>query len=257
MRINKDLLIYVRLLLVGLIVIFGALTIIASVPEKKQPMKYIWVKPNSNDQDYKRDNYDCLKESQQRVSESSSEGRSASSSSTMQANNNLYNACMQARGWSMQREDAGEKKAAAKAAKSASKKKASKETEPDQVVAEDNNASVSPFVDNLKVGQDGDKAVATYDLVGKNGEKEAKVTVAIIIDGKRRTAETLHLTGDFGKRVKVGLGKKIIWKATADLPSNFDGELSWDVTAASVEKAKPATTKKVKKKAKKTESVSD
>lgn len=134
------------------------------------------------------------------------------------------------------------------------------QTEPDQVAVGDKNAGVSPFVDNLKVGQDGDTAVATYDLVGQNGEQEADVTVAIIIDGQRRTAETLHLTGDFGKRVKIGQGKKIIWNALTDLPSNFDGELSWDVTAASAQPLSQTEKKKVKKakkKAKKAEPVSE
>jgi outer membrane protein len=86
-------------------------------------------------------------------------------------------------------------------------------------------------VKNLKVGQEGGNAVATYDLVATAGEREAEVTVAIIIDGKRRTADQLNLSGDFGKNVKVGHGKRIVWNATADLPPGFDGELSWDVTA--------------------------
>jgi peptidyl-prolyl cis-trans isomerase C len=86
-------------------------------------------------------------------------------------------------------------------------------------------------VKNLKVGQEGDSAVATYDLVATAGEREAEVSVAIIIDGQRRTADRLRLSGDFGKNVKVGTGKRIVWEATADLPSNFDGELNWDVAA--------------------------
>jgi hypothetical protein len=93
---------------------------------------------------------------------------------------------------------------------------------------------VAAEVKKLNVSQNGDKAVATYDLVGVEGEQEAEVTVAITIDGVRHTAEGLKLTGDFGKGVKVGQGKKIIWNATADLPSNFEGDLSWDVQAISI-----------------------
>jgi hypothetical protein len=110
MRINKGLLIYVRMFIAGLVGLFGILTIIASVPEPKPTITYIWVKPNSTQQDYNRDNYVCLKESQQRVSEYSREGRSSASSSTMQANDSLYNACMNARGWSLEREFPVEKK---------------------------------------------------------------------------------------------------------------------------------------------------
>jgi hypothetical protein len=118
-----------------------------------------------------------------------------------------------------------------------------------QVVDGDGNDSMLPEVKNLKVSQIGDNAVAIYDLVGVAGVREAEVTVAITIDGDRRTAERLSLTGDFGKGVKVGLGKKIIWNAMADVPSDFDGELNWDVKAVSVS----APVKKVKKATKKAE----
>jgi FKBP-type peptidyl-prolyl cis-trans isomerase FkpA len=92
-------------------------------------------------------------------------------------------------------------------------------------------AAVAAEVKNLKVGQSGDNAVATYDLVGQGGELETEVTVTINIGGKIRTADKLSLTGDLGKGVKVGPGKKIIWQAKSDLPPGFDGELNWDVRA--------------------------
>jgi hypothetical protein len=107
--------------------------------------------------------------------------------------------------------------------------------------------SMVPEVKNFQSAQIGEKAVATYDLVAVNGEQQADVIVAIIIDGDRRTAETLKLTGDFGKGVKVGPGKKIVWNAMADLPPDFDGELSWDVKAT-----KSSAPAQKKKKAKKT-----
>jgi len=89
-------------------------------------------------------------------------------------------------------------------------------------------------VKNLKVSQIGDNAVATYDLVGGAGEQDAEVTVVITIGNERRTSDKLSLTGDFGKGVKVGTGKKIVWNVMKDIPANFDfenGELSWDVKA--------------------------
>jgi peptidyl-prolyl cis-trans isomerase C len=89
-------------------------------------------------------------------------------------------------------------------------------------------------VKNLKVVQEGDKAVATYELVATAGEQEAEVTVAIIVDGKRRTSDQLKLTGDLGKNVKVGPVKRIVWNAMADLPPDFEGELNWDVTTVRV-----------------------
>lgn len=113
-------------------------------------------------------------------------------------------------------------------------------------------AAVAAEVKNIKVGQSGDKAVATYDLVGRKGEREAEVIVTITIDGVRRKAEWLELSGDFGIGVKVGPRKKIIWNAVADLPANFDGELSWDIQVASDSAtSQPEEKKTVKKLAKK------
>jgi peptidyl-prolyl cis-trans isomerase A (cyclophilin A) len=92
-------------------------------------------------------------------------------------------------------------------------------------------------VKNLKVSQSSDKAVAKYDLVATAGEQEAEVSVAIIIDNKRRTSDQLSISGDFGKGVKVGTGKRIVWNATADLPSGFDGEVKWDLKTSRADEA--------------------
>src|ERR1039457_3603715 len=89
-------------------------------------------------------------------------------------------------------------------------------------------------VKNLNVTLEGDKAVASYDLVAKSDEKTAEVTVSINVNGDKKTSDQLHLTGDFGKKVKVGKGKRIVWNATADLPANFDGNINWDVQAMRV-----------------------
>jgi hypothetical protein len=97
MRLNKDWPIYVRLMVAGLLVLVGVLTIIASAEQM------IWVKPGAGNKDFNRDNYACLKESQARVSESYYDRRSGgSSSSTVQTNQTIYNACMYARGWTLQ-----------------------------------------------------------------------------------------------------------------------------------------------------------
>ena len=91
---------------------------------------------------------------------------------------------------------------------------------------------VAAEVKNLKVGQSGDNAVATYDLVGGAGEQDAEVTVVITIGNERRTSEKLSLTGDFGKGVKVGTGKKIVWNVLKDFPAGPHGDLRWDVKVA-------------------------
>ena len=99
--------------------------------------------------------------------------------------------------------------------------------------------AISAEVKNLKVAQEGDKAVATYDLVSSSGEQDAEVTAAINVNGQRRTSDQLHLTGDFGKGVKVGKGKRIVWNAT-DLPADFDGDINWDIKTVKVKNDEPS-----------------
>jgi len=86
---------------------------------------------------------------------------------------------------------------------------------------------------NLKVGQSGDKGFATFDLSGKVGEREAEVFVTLTINGEKYTADKLTLTGDLGKKVKTGVGKRIVWDILADIPTGFDGEVVWNVDTVS------------------------
>src|SRR6185369_6589533 len=73
------------------------------------------------------------------------------------------------------------------------------------------SALLAAEVINLKVGQSGDKGFATYDLAGKVGEREAEVSVSLTINGEKFPSEKLTLTGDFGKKIKTGVGKSIVW----------------------------------------------
>src|SRR6185369_1179265 len=94
------------------------------------------------------------------------------------------------------------------------------------------SALLAAEVINLKVGQSGDKGFATYDLAGKVGEREAEVSVSLTINGEKFPSEKLTLTGDFGKKIKTGVGKRIVWDILADIPTGFDGEVIWDVDAS-------------------------
>ena len=98
-------------------------------------------------------------------------------------------------------------------------------------------------VKNLKVSQVGETAVATYDLIGGNGEQSADVLVSISINGDVRTSDQLHLTGALGKEVPLGTGKRISWEVTKDLPADFDwdkGEFNWNVAVPPPVKATQA-----------------
>lgn len=88
-------------------------------------------------------------------------------------------------------------------------------------------------VRNLRAGQDGKRAFVQYDLVGKPGEMLADVIVGLDISGERYTSDRLSVSGDFGKNVKVGVGRRIYWDLLKDMPAGFDGEIGWDVEASS------------------------
>jgi hypothetical protein len=89
MRINKGLRIYIRLIVMVLIVFVGALTIIASAPNR------IWVKPGSTQQDYNKDSYECEKDARQ----SGYYGTGITRDIEMQ---NFFSRCMVSKGWSLQ-----------------------------------------------------------------------------------------------------------------------------------------------------------
>jgi formylglycine-generating enzyme required for sulfatase activity len=82
---------------------------------------------------------------------------------------------------------------------------------------------------NLRTGQQENRAFAVYDLQGKPGEKTADVRVELEIGGERYDAGRLSLSGDFGKGVKIGVGKYIYWDLIKDLPGGFEGEVFWNV----------------------------
>jgi len=88
-------------------------------------------------------------------------------------------------------------------------------------------------IKNLRTGQQGNTAFATFDLQGKPGELEADVLVTIELHGEKYKADKLSLTGDFGKNVKTGLKRKIAWDLLKDMPAGYDGDLTWYVDAIS------------------------
>ena len=88
-------------------------------------------------------------------------------------------------------------------------------------------------VRNIRPGEQGGNAFFTYDLVGQKGEKEAEVSVILILDGKEYQEGELHLTGDYGT-VRIGKHKRVTWQMKKDFPDGFDGEVAYRITASSV-----------------------
>lgn len=82
---------------------------------------------------------------------------------------------------------------------------------------------------NLHSGQDVKRAFLQYDLTGMPGEKEAEVAIRVEVAGVFYTPSQLSLSGDFGKKVKIGVARRIWWDLLTDMPAGYEGEIGWDI----------------------------
>jgi len=87
---------------------------------------------------------------------------------------------------------------------------------------------------NIQTGQTARQAYIQYDLIGKPGEKEAEVIVKLEVEGKLYNSDKLALTGDLGKKVKVGTGKRIWWEILKDMPAGLTDEIVWDIETSTI-----------------------
>ncbi len=88
------------------IVIIGLMLACASGPQTRT----VWSRPNATQNEFAKDKYDCMQQSQQRRSASTGAWcygyycDPGGSYSTVVTNPDLFNACMEARGWSSRKE---------------------------------------------------------------------------------------------------------------------------------------------------------
>jgi hypothetical protein len=64
----------------------------------------VWVKPGASQQDFANDRYTCLQQSQQQRSAAQVNAYGGAASSGSYTNADLFNACMNAAGWYLQRQ---------------------------------------------------------------------------------------------------------------------------------------------------------
>jgi len=76
-------------LFIGLLILSGCAT--------TTPM--VWYKSGASQEEYSRDRYNCLREAQQPVTGSYVNRYAGESSGQIITNNQLYSACMNAKGW--------------------------------------------------------------------------------------------------------------------------------------------------------------
>lgn len=87
-------------ILVGLFIAGLMLVACSSTPSEPSKPKY-WTKPNFTTQEFKKDKYECMKESQSRMSSSSIDPYKGSALSIPITDWSLFDACMEARGWTL------------------------------------------------------------------------------------------------------------------------------------------------------------
>lgn len=84
----------------------------------------------------------------------------------------------------------------------------------------------SEDVINTKSYQQGNRLVIVFDLVG---DSPVNLLFSIVVQGKSYPAERLHLEGDFGKDIRPGTGKNIIWNTLQDFPRGVRGQVRWSL----------------------------
>ena len=74
---------------------------------------------------------------------------------------------------------------------------------------------------NLKSMNVGGQLVFDYDLVGGLREKEACIEASMILNDKKYSSNEMSLSGDFGRSVKLGTARQIVWKSHDDFPQGL------------------------------------
>ncbi len=86
---------------------------------------------------------------------------------------------------------------------------------------------------DLRLGQEGPSVVLDYTLKADGSEKDGNVSLTVSLDGGRTWFTPKTVTGDLGRKVKVGPGKRITWNVLADYPKGIDAaDVRYRVEAA-------------------------
>jgi hypothetical protein len=83
-------------------------------------------------------------------------------------------------------------------------------------------------IENLKASTAGEKIVITYDIISQYPAD--KFDVDLYASSNNYSAPLQKLTGDVGKGLQVGNGRRIEWDAKAEL-GNYKGEILFEIRA--------------------------
>lgn len=91
-------------------------------------------------------------------------------------------------------------------------------------------AAAQEAVRDVSFQVQGQSIVVSYDLVGKG---EYEVSLRLLTDaGTRVAAAPSHLSGDVGRGIPPGSGKKIVWDALRDVDALEGSDYVFEVRAA-------------------------
>jgi len=92
-------------------------------------------------------------------------------------------------------------------------------------------------VQQVKAMQQGNRMVLEYTLAG---DKPTTVSFSVTANGKKYTADSLHLEGDYGKNIAPGR-RRLVWNVLQDFPRGLRGKVDWSLTAGGGGTTDPTT----------------
>jgi len=87
-------------------------------------------------------------------------------------------------------------------------------------------------VTNLKSSNSEGKFDFEYDLAGNQGEKDACIEMSLVLNGQKYSSNGISVSGDFGSSVKLGTGRRIVWKCLDDFPQGLKSTFKLVVVVA-------------------------
>ena len=86
--------------------------------------------------------------------------------------------------------------------------------------------STGQKIQNLNASFLDGKAIVTYDVIGTKANQT--YTIDLYSSHNNFASPLKNVTGDVGKNIKAGTGKKIIWDAASEL-TEFSGDISFKI----------------------------
>jgi len=86
-------------------------------------------------------------------------------------------------------------------------------------------------VANLKTVLSSSRLSLEYDLTGAATETESAVDVRIEVGARKYSSNMLSISGDFGRSIRIGPHRRIIWEHLQDFPEGLDSVFRCSVNA--------------------------